>query len=144
MKIGTCYFSLSPPPTARQFITRRRGHRRALPVAHRAASRVVSWRPAGHRAPPLQGWQNKNAYMGLTSVCKNCLFQSDDFILSATILPCKGPPRNCPPESNISVNVCHKVKWFCFHLSPRALQLRSAHPEINAAPWCGGKINCPP
>lgn len=122
-------FPPSHPPTGRHFITRRWGHGRALPVARRAASR----RWAVCRAPPLRGWQNKNAYTGMTSVCKSCLLQSDDFILPSPFLPWKAPLQNCPPESNISVNICHKVKWFCFHLSHRALQLRSAHPEIKAA-----------
>lgn len=105
MEIDTCYFPRLIHPRAD--ISLPAGEVTGALFPRLAVQSPDDGRSAGHH--PFED-ENKNAYTGMTSVCKSCLLQSDDFILPSPFLPWKAPLQNCPPESNISVNICHKVK----------------------------------
>lgn len=144
MKIGTCYFSLSPPPTARQFITHRRGHRRTLNCGLLRSLGVVSWWSAAHRAPPLWGWQNRNAYAGLTRVCNS--FSSR--VMASFCRQRSSPGR--PHRRIVPLKVISALTYvirsngsvFTFHIKHSSDDQPTL--KLKLPSWCGGKINCPP
>lgn len=157
MKIDTCYFSPSPPPTADCDLLM------AVPfskVTHtpvppnrlcspwgscpdRQRGLVGCWATPSRARP---GWQNDGAFSGSTAhiLCNSCLSQSDDFILTATIPPGRLLDAIAPMKLISVLTYVRRSNTRVFHLFvSQATGYDQPTPKLKPPPGCGGKINCP-